>query len=140
VRGSRTIESPSAPHPNPLPFGEREFAQFAATLFMNKPTNPTRKTRPASGRVLVWWFGLMSAAGVLFGAFAEERPFGNDVLAHPLVIFFIVVGIGLLVLRVALRRPVPDIIPDRLLLLGCFLGVAAFLIGNWLALNLVAMR
>jgi hypothetical protein len=106
---------------------------------MTEP-RPTPKRRPASVRVLVWWFGLMSAAGVLFGAFAEERPFGNDILAHPLVVFFIVVGIGLLALRFTLRRPVPEIIPDRLLLLGCFLGIAAFLIGNWLAIHLVAMR
>src|SRR5882672_3761748 len=107
---------------------------------MIEPTKiaPT-KPRPASGRVLVWWFGLMSAAGVLFGAFAEQRPFGNDMLAHPFVVFFIVVGIGLLALRFALRRPVPEIIPDRLLLFGCVLGIAAFLIGNWLAVHLLAM-
>ena len=90
--------------------------------------------------MLVWWFGLMSATGVLFGVFAESRPLGNDVLVHPFVLFFLVVGIGLLALRFALRRPVPDIIPDRLLLLGCVLGVAAFLIGNWLAVHLLAMR
>ena len=36
-----------------------------------------------SGRILTWWFAAMSAAGVLFGAFAEQRPFGDDVLAHP---------------------------------------------------------
>ncbi len=107
---------------------------------MTEPTKPPPKRRPAPGRVLVWWFGFMSATGVLFGVFAESRPLGNDVLAHPFVLFFVVVGIGLLALRVALRRPVPDIIPDRLLLLGCVLGVAAFLIGNWLAVHLLAMR
>jgi hypothetical protein len=107
---------------------------------MTEPAKFPPKRPPVSARVLVWWFGLMSAAGVLFGVFAEERPFGNDVLAHPLVIFFIVVGIGLLALRVALRRPVPDIIPDRLLLFGCVLGIAAFLIGNWLAVHLLAIR
>jgi type IV secretory pathway TrbL component len=82
----------------------------------------------------------MSAAGVLFGVFSEDRPFGNDVLAHPLIIFFAVVGVGLLLLRFAWRRPVPDIIPDRLLVVGCFVGLAAFLIGNWLAVHLLAMR
>jgi hypothetical protein len=93
-----------------------------------------------SGRVLVWWFALMSATGVLFGAFAEQRPFGDDVLAHPLVLFFACVALGLLVLRLVLRRPVPEIIPDRLLVFGCIIGLAAFLIGNWLAVHLVAIR
>ncbi len=81
----------------------------------------------------------MSGAGVLFGIFAEQRPFGDDVLAHPLVILFIVVGIGLLVLRFVMRRPVPEIIPDRLLVFGCIVGLAAFLIGNWLAVHLRAL-
>jgi hypothetical protein len=90
--------------------------------------------------VLTWWFGLMSIAGVVFGAFSEDRPFGDGVLAHPLIIFFAVVAAGLLGLRVALRRPVPEIISDRLLLVGCLVGLTAFLIGNWLAVNLVALR
>lgn len=82
----------------------------------------------------------MAAAGVAFGLFAENRPFGNDVLEHPVVILFVVVGIGLIVLRVALRRPVPEIIPERLLLAGCVIGLVAFLIGNWFAMNLSAIR
>ncbi|HEX4553546.1 MAG TPA: hypothetical protein VH249_06145 [Xanthobacteraceae bacterium] len=106
---------------------------------MTEPT-PSRAKPPASGRVLTWWFGLMSIAGVAFGAFSENRPFGDDVLAHPLIIFFVVVAVGLLGLRVALRRPVPEIISDRLLLIGCLVGLAAFLSGNWLAVNLVALR
>jgi hypothetical protein len=106
---------------------------------MVEPTELRRKRPPVPGRILVWWFAAMSAAGVLFGVFAEKRPFGDDVLAHPLVVLFIVVGIGLLVLRFALRRPVPEIIPDRLLLFGCVVGLAAFLIGNWLAVHLRAL-
>jgi hypothetical protein len=106
---------------------------------MTEPAR-SRAKPPASGRVLTWWFGLMSIAGVGFGAFSEERPFGDDVLAHPLVIFFAVVAAALLGLRVALRRPVPEIISDRLLMIGCLVGLAAFLIGNWLAVNLVALR
>jgi hypothetical protein len=106
---------------------------------MPPPTPHPRKRPPVSGRVLVWWFALMSAAGVLFGVYADKRPFGNDVLAHPLIILFVVVGVALLALRVVLRRPVPDIIPDRLLIIGCFVGLAAFLIGNWLAVNLRGM-
>jgi len=81
----------------------------------------------------------MSAAGVLFGMSAEQRPFGDDVLTHPLVLLFVVVGVGLLVLRFVLRRPVPEIIPDRLLVFGCIVGLAAFLIGNWLAAHLRAL-
>jgi len=106
---------------------------------MTEPARPPRKRAPVSGRILTWWFGLMSLAGMLFGAFADKRPFGDDVLMHPLIILFIVVGVALLALRVALRRPVPEIIPDRLLLVGCFVGLAAFLIGNWLAVNLRTM-
>lgn len=101
---------------------------------------PPPKRAPVSGRILTWWFGLMSAAGVAFGLSAEKRPFGDDVLEHPLVIFGAVVAIALLALRFALRRPVPELIPDRLLLFGCFVGLAAFLIGNWLAVNLAAIR
>jgi hypothetical protein len=106
---------------------------------MTSPTQPPPKRPPVSGRILTWWFALMSAAGVLFGAFADKRPFGEDVLAHPLVILFVAVGVGLLVLRVALRRPVPDLIPDRLLVIGCVVGLAAFLIGNWLTVHLRAL-
>jgi len=55
------------------------------------------------------------------------------------VIFSVVVAAALLTLRFALRRPVPDIIPDRLLLIGCLVGLAAFLIGSRLAVNLRGM-
>jgi hypothetical protein len=106
---------------------------------MTEPVRPPRKRPPVSGRILTWWFAAMSAAGVLFGAFAEQRPFGDDVLAHPAVVLFIVVGIGLLALRFAMRRPIPEIIPDRLLVFGCVVGLAAFLIGNWLAVHLRAL-
>jgi hypothetical protein len=106
---------------------------------MIEPAPQPRQRPSVSGRILVWWFALMSAAGVLFGVFADKRPFGDDVLEHPLVILFVVVGAGLLALRFAWRRPVPEIIPDRLLLFGCVVGLAAFLIGNWLAVHLRAL-
>jgi lipoprotein signal peptidase len=99
---------------------------------MTDPAPPRKSRRPISGRILTWWFGVMAAAGVAFGLFAENR--------HPVVILFVVVGIGLIVLRVALRRPVPEIIPERLLLAGCVIGLVAFLIGNWFAMNLSAIR
>ena len=101
---------------------------------MSEPGKSPRT--PVSGRILTWWFGLMSAAGMAFGAYADKRPFGDDILEHPLVILFVMVGVALLALRFALRRPVPEIIPDRLLFAGCLVGLAAFLIGNWLAVHL----
>jgi hypothetical protein len=106
---------------------------------MIEPVRLRPKRPPVSGRILTWWFALMSAAGVLFGVLSERRPFGDDILEHPLIVMFVVVGIGLLAMRFALRRPVPEIIPDRLLLFGCVAGLAAFLIGNWLAVHLRAL-
>jgi len=96
--------------------------------------------RANAGRILIWWFGLMSAAGLAFGPLADARPFGNGVLAHPLVVFFGVVAAALLVLRVALRRPVSELISDRMLLVGCGIGILAFLIGNWFGTHLAALR
>ena len=69
----------------------------------------------------------MALAGFGFGLFAERRPFGDDILVHPLVVFFVLVGLSLLALRIVLARPVPDVIPDRALMLGCVLGLAMFL-------------
>ena len=106
---------------------------------MTEPGRTPRQRRPVAGRILVWWFASMSVAGVLFGVFADKRPFGDDVLAHLLVILFIVVGIALLGLRFVLRKPIPEIIPDRVLLFGCLVGLAAFLVGNWLAVHLRAL-
>ncbi len=80
-----------------------------------------------------WWYGPMLAGGLAFGLLGERRPFGTDVLGHPLVVFFLVAGTALLILRIALRRPVPDILSERTLLAGCVLGAAAFLAGNWIA-------
>jgi hypothetical protein len=81
----------------------------------------------------------MGVGGFSFGLVAERRPFGNDMLAHPLIVFFFVVGVGLLILRAALRRPVPDVIPDRQLFVGCLAGLMAFLAGNWVATHLVVL-
>ena len=69
----------------------------------------------------------MGLAGFGFGLFADRRPFGDDILVHPLVVFFVLVGLSLLALRVILARPVPEVIPDRALMLGCVLGLAMFL-------------
>jgi hypothetical protein len=94
----------------------------------------------ASPRALIWWFGLMVLGGLAFGLFADRRPFGDDVLAHPLTVFFISVGAGLLIVRVLVQRPVPELIPDRMLLFGCFAGLAAFLVGNWLGSHVLMLR
>jgi hypothetical protein len=89
-------------------------------------------------RAPVYWLGLMAAGGFVFGLFGDRRPFGPDVLGHPLVIFFCVVGIGLLILRVALARPVPAVIPERLLLIGCLIGLAMFLAGNFVSIYVMS--
>jgi hypothetical protein len=79
----------------------------------------------------------MALGGLAFGLYAERRPFGDDVFAHPLIVFFVVVGAALLLLRAALRRPVPEILPERVLLQGCAVGVGAYLVGNFLAVKLL---
>ena len=82
----------------------------------------------------------MALGGYGFGLLGDRRPFGTDVLTHPFVIFFAVVAVALLVLRVAGARPVPELIAERALLAGCLLGAAAFLAGNWAAAHLLAVR
>jgi hypothetical protein len=78
----------------------------------------------------------MGLGGLAFGLNAERRPFGDDVFAHPLVVFFVIVAAGLLILRVALRRPVPEILPERMLVWGCIAGAVAFLLGNLIDVRL----
>lgn len=83
------------------------------------------------------WYGAMVMGGLGFGLLGERRPLGNDIFAHPVMLFFITVMIGLLTTRIVLARPVPDVIPERALLLGCFGGLAAFLAGNWIAAHIL---
>jgi hypothetical protein len=87
-----------------------------------------------------WWFLVIALGGLGFGLTAERRPFGDGFFAHPLVAFFVAVAIGLIGLRAAFARPVPEIIPERALLAGCFVGLALFLVGNWIGVHLLAMR
>ena len=82
----------------------------------------------------------MIAGGFAFGLFADRRPFGETFLAHPIVLFAALAGVGLLILRIVLRRPVPDVIPERAIVVGFLFGVAAFLAGNWVAVHLIALR
>jgi hypothetical protein len=96
-------------------------------------------TDMASSRILTAWYGLVLLAGFLFGLLGERRPFGDGFFAHPLVALFIIIGIGLIALRVVLARPVPEIIPERPLLIGCFVALAAFLAGNFVSTHLLAV-
>jgi hypothetical protein len=90
-----------------------------------------------SKRLIGGWYGVVAIVGLGFGLLGERRPFGEDVLAHPLVIYCLSVAAGLLVLRFVSGRPVPDIIPERALARGCALGLAAFLVGNFIAAHLI---
>jgi hypothetical protein len=99
--------------------------------------NRTLPRRTASPRVLAGWYGSMALAGFGFGLLAERRPFGEDVLAHPLVLFFVAAGLGLIGLRLWLARPVPEVIPERALVLGCFVGGMTFLAGNWFTVHML---
>jgi hypothetical protein len=87
-----------------------------------------------------WWYGLMAVGGFGFGLLADKRPFGEGVLLHPLVLFFIAVAAALLVVRAVSARPVPELISDRALLLGCCAGLGLFLIGNFFAVHILAIR
>ena len=81
----------------------------------------------------------MALAGLAFGLIGERRPFGDGIFAHPLVALFILVGAALLVLRVVLARPVPEVIAERALVVGCFIALAAFLTGNFVSTHLLAV-
>ena len=89
---------------------------------------------------LLIWHGAMGVVGFGFGLIAERRPFGDDILLHPLVVFFALAMMALLVLRIMLKRPVPEVIPDRALMLGCALGLAMFLAGNFVGVHALPLR
>jgi hypothetical protein len=82
----------------------------------------------------------MVAGGFAFGLLGDRRPFGEAFLAHPIVVFAALAGLGLLVLRVALGRPVPEVIPERAIVIGFVVGVAAFLAGNGISMHLIVAR
>ena len=88
---------------------------------------------PAPSRIVLCWYALMVVGGLLFGSLGDRRPLGNDMLAHPLVLFFIGVGVALLILRIVRREPVPKLIAERALIAGCLIGAGAFLVGNFAA-------
>jgi hypothetical protein len=110
----------------------------------NPPIHPLKPRRPdspppvpVSPHLLTWWFGLMAAGGVGFGVYADGRPFGDGLLAHPLVIFFAFVFAGLLTLRFLHARPVLQLISARHLAAGAVIGIACFFAGSWFGINLI---
>ncbi len=82
----------------------------------------------------------MALGGFGFGILADQRPFGDELLVHPLVVFFILVGLALIALRVLLARPVPDVISDRALVAGCVVGLVLFLAGNFAGVYVFPIR
>jgi hypothetical protein len=90
-----------------------------------------------SGRRLAYWYGAVCVAGFGFGLLGERRPFGQNILAHPFIVYAFVLAAGLLILRIVRRQPVPELIPERALGLGCAAGIALFLAGNFIAAHLV---
>jgi hypothetical protein len=82
----------------------------------------------------------MGLAGFGFGLLGDQRPFGDGFFSHPLVVLFILVGIALLIVRFAFARPVPAVIPERALLFGCFIALAAFIAGNALSAFVLGVR
>ncbi|HKD26049.1 MAG TPA: hypothetical protein VKC66_09040 [Xanthobacteraceae bacterium] len=94
---------------------------------------------PVSPHLLTWWFGLMAAGGVGFGVYADERPFGNGVLADPLVVFFACAVAGLMTLRFLHARPVLQLISALSLAAGAVIGITCFFIGKWFGVSLIHM-
>jgi hypothetical protein len=112
----------------------------------NPRASPTKATPPdgpppvpVSPHLLTWWFGLMALGGVGFGLCADGRPFGNGVLAHPLVIFFALVAAGLLTLRFLHARPVLQLISAPCLAAGAVIGIGCFFAGSWFGVSLINM-
>jgi hypothetical protein len=101
---------------------------------MNQPQS---RPRPVPPRLPIVWYAAMLAGGFAFGLIGDRRPFGDDVFAHPVVLFFMAAIAGLLVLRAVLQRPVPEVIPERVLAIGGVLGAAAFFAGNWVAAHVL---
>ena len=101
--------------------------------------DPSDGSVPVSPHLLTWWFGLMATGGVGFGLYADERPFGSGVLAHPLVIFAACVLAGLMTLRFLHARTVLQLISARSLAAGAVIAIACFFLGRWFGASLMHM-
>lgn len=97
-----------------------------------------RAKRTPLPRAVRLWFAAAGASGFLFGLFADRRPLGDDLFAHPVFLYAACLAAGLIVLRLKAGRPVPELIPDRYLVLGCLLGLALFLAGNFAGVRWLA--
>ena len=73
-----------------------------------------------------YWYGAICIAGLGFGLLGERRPFGQSILAHPFIVYAFVAAAGLLVIRVVRQQPVPELIPERALGLGCAAASPSF--------------
>ena len=94
---------------------------------------------PVSPHLLTWWFGALAVGGLGSGAYADQRPFGNGLLAHPLVVLFAFVAAGLLTLRFLHDKPLLQLISAQRLAVGAVIGIACFFIGKWFGVNLIHM-
>jgi hypothetical protein len=85
----------------------------------------------------MWWYVLMALGGLAFGTLGERRPFGNGILLHPWMLYFALGWVCLIVLRLGLPRPLPEMIPDRALVIGCVIGLVLFLASNFIVVHLL---
>ena len=93
---------------------------------------------PGRSSALGWWYALMAIGGLAFGALGDRRPFGNGILLHPLMLYFALVCVCLIALRLVLSRPLPELIPDRALVIGCVIGLVLFLVSNFIVVHALA--
>ena len=101
-----------------------------------KPERPDGPA-PVSPHLLTWWFSLMAVGGLGFGAYADQRPFGNGVLANPLAVYVALVAAGLLTLQFLNTKPLLQLISAQLLAAGAVIGIACFFIGKWFGASLI---
>jgi hypothetical protein len=86
--------------------------------------------------VLTWWFGGMAILGAAFGldVGASTEGFNPDRLYE-------LFGLGCLLLiglRLAMRRPLTEIISGKLIAIGCGVAVVMFLAAQWATIHLLA--
>ncbi|KAA5599888.1 hypothetical protein [Blastochloris sulfoviridis] len=89
---------------------------------------------PVSPRVLTWWFGGMAILGIAFGLNAGATPGGFD--PDRLYELFGLGCLALIALRLAVRRPLTEVISGRAIVIGCGVAVAGFLGAQWLAIQM----
>ena len=81
----------------------------------------------------------MAIGGVGFGFYADRRPFGNGIIAYPLVVFLAFTAAGLMTLSFLHQRPLTKIISWRSLVLGGAIAIGCFLLGRWFGPSLMSM-